>query len=239
MTEVKREVAADAEALARHAAGFVVAVATAATGPVRICLSGGSTPKRLYELLASAEFRSRVPWDRVHWYWGDERFVPPDHPDSNYRMTRLAMLSSAPIPADNIHPIRTVGITPEQAAADYERLLKTHYGRDRLDPAQPLFDLTFLGLGEDGHTASLFPGIAALGERERWCVAIVGAKPEARISLTFPALNASRHVAFLIAGAGKYPMLQRIEHGDDLPAAHVRPVGVLHWMLDRAAAEGA
>ena len=99
MTEVKREVAADAEALARHAAGFVVAVATTSTGPVRICLSGGSTPKRLYELLASGEFRMRVPWDRVHWYWGDERFVPPDHPDSTYRMTRPAIQPQTPWPA--------------------------------------------------------------------------------------------------------------------------------------------
>jgi 6-phosphogluconolactonase len=238
MTETKREVTADAEALARHAAEFAISVVGAAFGPARICLSGGSTPKRLYQLLASPEFRDRMPWDRVHWYWGDERFVPPDHPESNYRMTREAMLSSAPIPPDHIHPIPTVGLTPDQAAADYERLLKTHYGRERLDNAAPLFDLTFLGLGEDGHTASLFPGTDALHERERWCVAVAGARPEARVSLTFPALDASRHVAFLVAGAAKRAVFQRVMRGDDLPAAHVRPAGVLHWMADRAAADG-
>lgn len=236
--EVNRQVAADPAELARYAAHLVVSVSAASNGPVRICLSGGSTPKILYQLLSSHEFRKRVPWDRVHWYWGDERFVPHDHPDSNFRMARLAMLSSAPVPDTNVHPVQTACQTPEESATEYEHLLKAHYGRDHLDPEQPLFDLTFLGLGEDGHTASLFPGVAALNERKRWCVAIVDARPEARVSLTFPALNASRQVAFLVAGASKYPMVQRIENGEDLPAAHIRPLGTLHWMLDRAAAEG-
>ena len=238
MTEVRREVSADAEALARHAAAFLIEVARAAKGEPRICLSGGSTPKRLFELLASPEFASRVPWDRIHWYWGDERFVAPDHPDSNYRMTRVAMLDKAPIPADHIHPIRTVDTTPERSAADYETLLKAHYGADTLDPARPLFDLTFLGVGDDGHTASLIPGAdAALAERTRWTAVIpLGFRPEARITLTFPALNSSRHVAFLVAGAGKRDILRRIAAGEKLPSALVKPVGTLHWMLDRAAA---
>jgi 6-phosphogluconolactonase len=241
MNEVKREVSADAEALARHAAEFLIATATAATGEARVCLSGGSTPKRLFELLASSEFAPRVPWNRIHWYWGDERFVAPDHADSNYRMTRVAMLDKAPIPADHIHPIATVGTTPERSAADYEKLLKSRYGADTLDPARPLFDLTFLGVGDDGHTASLIPGAdAALAERTRWTAVIpLGFRPEARITLTFPALDSSRHVAFLVAGAGKRDILHRIALGEDLPAARVNPVGTLHWMLDRAAAESA
>src|SRR5579862_5833953 len=158
---VERVVLQDPEALARHAAGFVADTLAAATDRVSVALSGGSTPKRLYELLATAPFRDRVPWDRVHWFWGDERFVPPDHPDSNYRMTRLAMLSQAPVPPANIHPIPTVGCTPEQAAMTYEYVLQTLYRGNEIDPARPLFEIVLLGLGEDGHTASLFPGVAA------------------------------------------------------------------------------
>ncbi len=181
-----------------------------------------------------------MPWDRIHWYWGDERFVPPDHPDSNYRMTRAAMLDKAPIPADHVHPVKTVGLSPRESADDYEKLLKAHYGAATLDPARPLFDLTFLGVGDDGHTASLIPGAdAALAERTRWTAVIEGLRPETRVTLTYPALESSRHVAFLVAGAGKRDILRRIALGEDLPAARVDPVGTLHWMLDRAAAEGA
>lgn len=237
MTEVKREVVTDAEALARHAASFLVETVRAVAGEARVCLSGGSTPKRLFELLASPGFRDRVPWDRVHWFWGDERFVPQDHPESNYGMTRRAMLDHVPAPAANVHPIRTEGLTPAESAADYERLLKSRYGADRLDPARPLFDLTFLGVGDDGHTASLIPGAdAALAERTRWTAVVEGLRPETRVTLTYPALDSARHVAFLAAGANKRDILRRIALGEDLPSAHVSPVGTLHWMLDRAAA---
>ncbi len=237
MSEIKREVLADAEALARHAAGFLIETTSAIAGPSRVCLSGGSTPKRLFELLASPEFSSKVPWARIHWYWGDERFVPPDHPESNYRMTRVAMLDKASIPADHIHAMKTVGITPRESADAYEALLKSHYGAATLDPARPLFDITFLGVGDDGHTASLIPGAdAALAERTRWTAVIEGLRPETRITLTYPALDSARHVAFLAAGAGKRDILRRIALGEDLPAARVNPVGTLHWMLDRAAA---
>src|SRR5215472_10069647 len=119
-----------------------------AAGPVRISLSGGSTPKALYGLLASDEFRGRFPWSRVSWYWGDERFVPHDHPDSNYRMTREAMLTKAPVPPENIHPIPTDG-NPDDAALRYERTLQKAYGTVTLDPHRPLFDVTLLGLGPD------------------------------------------------------------------------------------------
>jgi 6-phosphogluconolactonase len=205
--------------------------------PASVCLSGGSTPKRLYELLAAPKYRDTFPWKRMHWFWGDERFLPKDDPLSNYRMVRLAMLEATPIPAENIHPIPTEGLTPEEAAAAYERELKAFYGADRLDRRRPLFDVMLLGLGEDGHTASLFPGIPVLEERTRWVAAVVGAKPEARITLTYPALESSRDLAFLVAGPGKREILAQVRGGTtDLPAARVRPVGRLHWLLDRAAA---
>jgi 6-phosphogluconolactonase len=226
----------DAEALAGHAATWLTERVSAAGQRAGVALSGGSTPKRLYQLLAGAKFREVFPWKRVHWFWGDERFVPKDDPLSNYQMVREAMLDAAPIPAENVHPVTTEGMTPEEAAAAYERELKAFYGADRLDPGRPLFEVTLLGLGDDGHTASLFPGTAVLAERSRWVAAVVGAKPEARITLTYPALESSREVAFLVAGAGKREIFSRVRAGDtDLPAARLRPAGRLQFLVDRAA----
>ena len=163
-----------AEALAHEAAEWLCALAQASVGAFAICLSGGSTPRPLYERLATPAIAARFPWRRVHWFWGDERFVPHDHPDSNYRMVHQALFSQVPVPEANIHAIPTVGLTPEQAATAYETTLKEFYGADALDPRQPLFDVTLLGIGEDGHTASLFPGQPALRERRRWVVAVEG-----------------------------------------------------------------
>ncbi len=230
------EVLPDPQALARHVAEWMTAAALAATGAFRVSLSGGSTPKALYELLASAEFVGRFPWERVHWYWGDERFVPYDHPDSNFRMTREAMLARAPIPPENINPVPTDG-DPDAAAARYERTLQTAYGATALDPARPLFDLTLLGLGSDGHTASLLPGEPVLEERRRWVAAVSHGRPEVRITMTYPAIDSSRQVAFLVVGQEKAPIMGEIRGGDSqVPAARVRPVGDLVWFLDRAAA---
>ena len=185
-------------------------------------------------------YLDRFPWARTHWFWGDERFVPEDDPLSNYRMAREALLSKAPIPAANIHPIPTEHLDPEAAAADYERSLRSSYGAGQLDPARPLFDVTLLGLGTDGHTASLFPGSPALQEKDKWVTAVIGEKPEPRISLTLPALASSRHVAFLVAGAAKWEMLARLRQRDEsLPAARVHPVGTLHIFCDAAAAGNA
>src|SRR5260370_26774816 len=196
------EVAKDPEALAHRAAGWITDLAAASRDRFAICLSGGSTPRRLYELLAESPYRDALPWDRIHWFWGDERFVPWDHEDSNYRMVRAAMLAHAPVPPQNIHGIATTG-TPSDAAHAYEDELRSYYGAEVLDPARPLFDVQLLGLGPDGHTASLFPGTSVLDERDRWVAEVVGAKPEARISLTYPALASSRHTALLVAGSAK------------------------------------
>ena len=230
------EILPDPLALAHHVAEWMTQAALAADGPFRVSLSGGSTPKTLYGLLASDEFRSRFPWQRVSWYWGDERFVPYDHPESNFRMTREAMLAKAPVPPGNIHPIPTDG-SPEDAARRYELTLQQAYGGASLDPHRPLFDVTLLGLGPDGHTASLLPGEPVLSERKRWVAAVAHGRPEVRITMTYPALESSRRVAFLVAGEDKAAIFTAIRKGDSrVPAAQIRPVGELFWFVDRAAA---
>jgi 6-phosphogluconolactonase len=230
------EVLADPPALARRVAEWMTTTALAAQGPCRVSLSGGSTPKALYGLLASDEFRGRFPWQKVFWYWGDERFVPSDHPDSNYRMARDAMLAKVPVPTESIHPIPTDG-SPEDAARCYERALQETYGATTLDPARPLFDIMLLGLGADGHTASLLPGDPALDERTRWVVAVSHGRPEVRITLTYTVIESSCHVAFLVEGTSKAPVLSAIRAGESrAPAARVQPVGELIWFVDRAAA---
>jgi 6-phosphogluconolactonase len=232
------EILPDPLALAHHVAEWMTQAALATRGPFRISLSGGSTPKTLYGLLASDEFRTRFPWPHVFWYWGDERFVPYDHPESNYRMTREAMLVKAPVPSENIHPIPTDG-TPEDAAQRYERTLQKSYGAATLDPQRPLFDVTLLGLGTDGHTASLLPGDPVLEERKRWVAAISHGRPEVRITMTYPVIEGSQRVAFLVAGEEKAEIFNAIRTGNShVPAARVRPVGELFWFVDQAAAGG-
>jgi 6-phosphogluconolactonase len=201
-----------------------------------VSLSGGSTPKTPYGLLASDEFRDRFPWPRVSWYWGDERFVPHDHPESNFRMIREAMLAKAPVPPENIHPISTDG-APEDAARRYERTLQEAYGATTLDPPRPLFDVTLLGLGADGHTASLLPGELVLNERKRWVAAVSHGRPEVRITMTYPVIESSRRVAFLVAGDEKAAIISAIRAGiSQVPAGRVQPVGALLWFVDQTAA---
>jgi len=172
-----------AETLAQGVAEWLCALAQASDRDFAVCLSGGSTPRRLYERLATPGIASHFPWSRSHWFWGDERFVPPDHPDSNYRMAHDALLSRVPISRDHIHAIPTEGLTPEQAAAAYEATLKRFYGAGTLSPERALFDVTLLGIGEDGHTASLFPGQPALQEKRRWAVAVIGANMKSLITI--------------------------------------------------------
>jgi 6-phosphogluconolactonase len=226
----------DPAALAHRVAEWMTAAALAAKDVFRVSLSGGSTPKALFTLLASDAFIGRFPWTRVSWYWGDERFVPYDHPESNYRMTREAMLSKAPVPPTNVHPVPADG-TPDDAAARYERILQAAYGTAVLDPARPLFDITLLGLGPDGHTASLLPGESVLEERKRWVAAVSHGRPEVRITMTYPVIESSRQVAFLVTGKEKAPIFKTIRTGNSqVPAARVKPVGQLIWFVDRAAA---
>ena len=237
LRDAKLEILADTEALSRRAAEWLLAVATAKDGSFAICLSGGTTPQHLYQLLADPPYCDRFPWSRTHWFWGDERCVPHDDVLSNYRMVRDALLSRAPIPPLNIHAIPTEGFTPDEAALAYEHELKSFYRAERLDPARPLFDVTFLGLGSDGHTASLFPGTAVLVERERWVAAVVGVKSEARITLTYPVLESSRNTIFLVTGEEKRAMLARLRRADNsLPAARLHPTGALSIFSDVAAA---
>jgi 6-phosphogluconolactonase len=228
----------DAEAVAREAAERLIVACNAAEGErAAVCLSGGSTPKRLYGLLASPEYAVRVPWTRVHWFFGDDRVVPWDDARSNVRMVREAFGHGTEIPPSHLHFIPS-DEGAEIGARAYERTLLDFYGAEALDPERPLFDLVLLGLGEDGHTASLFPGKPAVDERD----ALVAPVPEAglapfvpRISLTVPALMSARHVLFLVTGAGKRAPLARLAAGEDLPAGRVEGDGVA-WLLDAAAA---
>jgi 6-phosphogluconolactonase len=230
-------VAGDSEALARLVAGFIAARVSGASGGFGLCLSGGSTPKRAYELLA--DLRTSFDWRKIHLFWGDERFVPPDHRDSNFRMAREALIDHVPIPAAQVHPIPTNSGTPERAAAMYEATLQSFYGSKTLDPERPLFEVTLLGLGEDGHTASLFPGTKALDERAAWATSIIGVKPEPRISLTFPALESSRVIVFIVSGEKKRDILARVLANDmTLPAARFATRGTIHIFADRAASAG-
>ena len=226
----------DAEALARETAHWLCAKARAATGRFAICCSGGSTPKRLYELLGQRDIAAQFPWERAHWFWGDERFVPHGHRDSNYGMTRRALLAHVPAPPKNVHAVPTEGLTPEQSASSYEQTLRDYYGGATLDPTRPLFDVMLLGIGDDGHTASLFPGQPTLDETQRWVAAVIGVKAEARITLTFPALNSAQAAVFLVIGDRKRDVVRRARSaGRVLPAARVKPIGTLYWFVDRAA----
>lgn len=232
----EQQVFADAEALARATADWLCGKANATTGRFAICCSGGSTPKRLYQRLAEPEIAARFPWPRVHWFWGDERFVPHSDAMSNFRMASEAMLSRAPVPLPNIHAIQTAGVTPAESATQYERELMTFYGSQSLLPARPLFDVVLLGLGEDGHTASLVPGSPALNERTHW-TAVTQMSGQTRITLSYPALESCAHAAFLVGGTAKHAILQRVRDGESgLPAARFRPQGDLHFFTDAGAA---
>jgi len=226
----------DVTSLARAAAERFVTLAAAAItarGQFVVALSGGSTPRAAYELLATEEFARRVNWLHVHICWGDERNVPPDHADSNTRMAREALLDNVSIVASHIHRIKGE-LPPEQAAAAYEAELEAILGADGR------FDLILLGMGTDGHTASLFPGSTALEERERAVVAVYVERLRAwRVTLTLPVINAARQVLFLVSGVAKAKTLARIRAGEPLPASLVQPSqGELLWLVDREAAGG-
>ena len=222
--------------LADEVAAWLLGLATDGRDTFSLCLSGGSTPKTLYERLARPPFRDAFPWARTHVFFGDERFVPAGDKDNNYTMAATALLDHVPVPVANIHRIVTEADTPARAADDYEAVLKCFYGRDTLDPARPLFDVNLLGLGPDGHTASLIPGQPVLDERSRWVAAVSEGRPEVRLSLTYPVLESSRAVAFLVTGAGKADMLAHVRGGGrDVPAGRLAAQGEVIVFADRAA----
>lgn len=231
------EVLPSASALTQRALEVVLAhleAAIAAHGHFTIALSGGSTPKPLYEAIAAQD----LPWDKIHVFWGDERYVPPNHPDSNERMARQAWLDQVPIPAANIHPMPTDAEDPAIAAQAYNRHLQEFFGSA---PSEfPAFDLILLGMGDDGHTASLFPHTEALQVNDR--LITVGNKDgQPRITFTVPLINAARCVMFVVAGASKQPALSEIFAPEadamNYPSRLIQPQGELWWLLDAAAGQ--
>ncbi len=230
----------DIEALSRAVAVSIVERVHAGVSGGRtysMALPGGKTPEMLYRFL-SAEFRAEIPWERVHLFWGDERYVPPDDPRSNYGMAERSLLRHIPLPASNIHRMPTDFPEPDQAARAYEDILKSYF-----PSPWPGFDLVLLGLGEEGHTASLFPDSPALDEQQRWVVAVrAPAEPPLRLTLTLPALNHAECVYFLAAGQNKAAaLLHAVTPSPEeaiSPAARIRPVdGEVVWWADQAAAK--
>ena len=230
----------DGDELSRKAAGQFVSLACqviAAHGRFSVALSGGSTPKALYSLLATGEFNEQLAWRQIHLFWGDERCVAPDHAESNYRMVKESLLSKIVMPSDNVY--RMAGEKePAVAAAESEAQLRMHFHIE--DDTVPRFDLVLLGLGEDGHTASLFPGSSALNETRRLVATTYVAKLNAhRLTLTFPVINNAAQIAFLVAGESKSAIVKEILTTEkcDYPAARIRPEnGQLIWFITQDAA---
>jgi 6-phosphogluconolactonase len=232
----------DIDALSRAALDEllrIMAEAVRQRGRFAVALSGGRTPERLYRLWAESERQNaRTPWEKVHLFWGDERYVPKDDPLSNYRMTREALIAQVPIPPANVH--RVPGpedfATPQAAAEAYEAELRRFFGSN-----VPAFDLQLLGLGVEGHTASLFPGSPALDEKTQWVMAVEApAKPPQRLTLTPVVLNQGRNTLFLVSGADKRQIVQALENESpsalsQYPAGRIRPAGSCVWFLDKAA----
>ena len=236
------------EDLSRAAAEYICEIAERAIkerGIFTFVLSGGTTPRLLYEELAREPFAIRVAWQHTHFFWGDERCVPSDSPDSNYSLALQALISKVDVPPSNIHRIPATSGTPKAVAAEYETTLREFFQPSApSDPSIsfPSFDLVLLGMGADGHTASLFPGDAALEERTSWVVAVEGSSaspPVRRITLTFPVINEAKCVLFLVSGPSKLKVLQEIlnnPHTATYPAAHVQPQGKLLWFIEEGLA---
>jgi len=227
----------DPAALARTAADRLIARIGANDGRIAICLTGGSSPRQLYQLLATDAYRNRIPWHRVHWFIGDERFVPADNPLNNMAVAQKIFLDTC-APAVNIHPIPTSRGNPDASAGRYADELKLFYGADALSPDRPLFDLVLMGVGPDGHTASLFPGYPALEDTRHWVVGVPKANVEPfvpRVTLTLRTLASCREMLFGVEGAGKRAILTRLLDGENLPANRAQSNFETIWLVDRAA----
>jgi 6-phosphogluconolactonase len=232
-------VARDEEAFFNKAAQLAletIALAVHREGRCALALSGGSTPKKLYQLLAEDYFRSRIPWTKVFFFWSDERCVPPNRDDSNYKMAYDALLSKVPVPAKNILRMPGEMEPAAEAAKAYEQTLRLFF---KTHEPFPRFDLIFLGVGEDGHTASLFPGTTALLEKLKWVTAnYVEKLKENRLTLTLPVINRAHRVMFLCVGSNKTSIVKEIFNENApmrFPAQLVNPDGELVWLLDNAA----
>lgn len=241
-------IAPDAETVASMAAQRIITAAAAAIasrGRFTLALSGGRTPEAMYQILAKANPPHAVDWSRTFLFFGDERFVPHDDPRSNFAMAKRCLLTRAMIPVKNVFPIATDVESPAASAADYQRRLAEFFDVDE-HGAPPALDLILLGLGDDGHTASLFPGADALAEDRAWMTSSppgVLPPPVDRVTMTYPLLNAARGVIFLVTGANKHAplmdILQLRAAVSERPAAGVRPAdGELTWIIDHAAADG-
>ncbi|XGV97658.1 MAG: 6-phosphogluconolactonase [Leptolyngbya sp. BL-A-14] len=240
---VQIQVLADAEALTQAAATEFVKQAKqaiATSGRFTVALSGGSTPKSLYALLATEPWRRQIPWSHVHFFWGDERHVPPDHADSNYRMTQERLLFQVPVPAENVHRIQTENPDASSVAAGYEQAIRQFFKLHENE--LPQFDLVLLGMGPDGHTASLFPHTKVIHEQTRLVAAPWVEKFKTyRITLTPPVLNNANHIIFFVTGAEKAETLKAVLEGeyqpDRFPSQLIQPThGTVLWMVDQAAA---
>lgn len=247
MTAPSLVICTNRSSLAAEAADFIVRCAHEAIGQRErfvIALAGGATPERAYALLAEPERRDAIAWEKTYVFFGDERFVPPRHADSNFGMADRTLLSQVAVPRSHVYPVPTEARAVAQAAADYGLELARFFGEEAGCDDPPRFDLVLLGLGVDGHTASLFPRSPALEVDKAWVTwSRPGMLPPAvdRITLTYPVINAARHVAFLVAGAKKAAVLRDVLEGgaarDDCPAAGVRPTdGTVTWLVDEAAA---
>lgn len=241
-TGVKRDidVVPDAQSLAQRAAEIFIERAGQPESPdgmFTVALSGGNTPRALYELLADPEHRDKVPWDRTQVFFSDERFVPPDSSESNFHAAQESLLSKVDIPERFVHRVATVDVEPGESAALYDEGIRRVFHAD--PGVAPSFDLILLGLGTDGHTASLFPDTTALGDDTDLVAANAVPKLNTtRITFTYPLINAARTIMFLVAGEDKADAVSRVMAGEDLPAARVRPTnGRLIWLLDDAAAQ--
>ena len=234
----------DSAALAEEAARRFVTIARESIdsgGRFSVALSGGSTPRLMHQLLAKPPFRDQVDWEKIHVFWGDERFVPPDDPESTYLMAQETLLASVPIPSQNIYIVPTVGVTPEQAAQEYAKTLIAFSGSE-----SPRLDLILLGMGPDGHTASLFPGFPQLQSTDDDLVVVVHDSPKpppTRLTFTYQVINNAANIIFLVAGADKASTLQSVFNGPvdptKLPVQGVRPTnGKLVWLVDEKAGQG-
>ena len=235
-----RIVVADPAELAKAAAERLLARIKANPGRAAICLTGGSGPKQLYKLLATDPYRGRIPWERVHWFIGDERFVPANDLLNNMAMARGIFLDQF-APAANIHPIPTSTADASESARRYESELQSFYGANELDPARPLFDVVLMGVGPDGHTASLFPDDPALQQTRRWVVGVAKAQVEPfvpRVTLTLPVLASCREMLFEVAGSDKRAIMTRLLAEENLPANRARSTGDTIWLVDQAALGG-